>query len=300
MERTQVVNKIFVGMQWSMVAGLIALLGGACDDKKGREQAQPAQPAQTAQTPRAEVGQVTDDPMRFRGKRVQLNGEIARVYGPRAFALEGEGVWWDDEILVVTRVPVTIGGSTLTEDDEVRVAGTVKTLTVAEVERDLGWDLEEELEVKFRDKPVLVADTIRVSDAEVTWSEKEHPQSMMVGLMRLWTASDPSQLAGQTLTVSNVPVRRETGKAMWIGYNDLAQVLVVPNDAATLEQIEEGERVTISGTVEKMPPVDQARRLWNLPQELQAQLGKELVYINATRVEEAAPGKMTMNFHRKW
>lgn len=227
---------------------------------------------------------------------MRLGGEIDKIHSPRAFELEGEGAWWDQQILVVTRTSITIGGQMLVEDDEVMVAGTVRMLTMAEVERELGWDLDPQIEVEFRDLPVLVADTVIVSDAQATSSEKEHPQGTMVGLMRLWTAPDLSQLAGQAIIAGDIPMHSKIGKAMWIGYNDLGQVLVVPNDAATVEMIDDGERVTIRGTVEKMPPADQARRLWNLPQELEAQLATVPVYINAKRVEQAALGKMTMNF----
>ena len=274
-------NKVIVGMKWPLALGLIALLGGACNEKK-REQAQPAE------LPKPSVAQVTDEPMRFLGKRVMIRGEVGKVYNPRAFELEGEGIWWDDTMLVLTRAPISIGGEMLAEDDEVTVSGVVNKLTVVDVERDIGWDLQQELEVKFRDKPVLVADTISVSDAQATWSEKQYPQGTMMGLMRLWTAPDPSQLAGQALTVNNVPVRSETGKALRIGYNDLAHVLVVPTDATALDRIEAGQRVTFSGTVEKMPPADQARKQWSLPADVQAQLAREPVYINATRIEPAA------------
>jgi hypothetical protein len=281
MKRIHVMNKLIEGMRWSLAAVLIASLGGACTEKK-REQAQPAE------LPKADVQQVTEDPMRFIGKRVRLSGEVGKVYNPRAFELKGEGIWWDDTMLVLTRGPISISGEMLAEDDEVTVAGVVNKLTVVELERDIGWDLQEELEVRLRDKPVLVADTISVSDAEATWSEKQYPQGTMRGLMRLWTAADPSQLAGQTLTVNDVPVRNETGKAMWVGYNDLAHVLVVPDDAMALDQIEPGQRITFSGTVEKMPPADQVRSLWNLPQDMQTQLTREPVYIKAARVEPRA------------
>jgi hypothetical protein len=280
------------GMQWTVAALLIAVLGSACD----RDDETMA--AQTQLAPTATVAQVDQDPMRFHGKRVRLGGEIDKVYSPRAFELEGEGVWWDDQILVVARSPVTLGGRILTEDDEVMVSGTVKKLTVAEVERELGWDLDPQIEVEFRDLPVLVADTVTMSDAQAAWSEKEHPQGTMVGLMRLWTAPDLSQLAGQSIIASDVAVRSKIGKAMWIGYNELGRILVVPNDASSLEAIEDGERVAITGSVEKMPPADVASKMWNLPREMEAQIAAMPVYINATRLEKAGLAKMTMNFRR--
>lgn len=289
MERTQRMNEVFVGMKWSFAALLIATLGSACEDRSKREQQQ----QQPAAVPKTEVGTVTEEPLRFLGKRVVLSGDVSKVYGPRAFELQGEGIWWDDTLLVLTRVPISISGETLHEDDEVTVAGVINRLAVADVERDIGWDLDQAIEVKFRDKPVLVADTISISDATATWSEKEYPQGTITGLMRLWTTPDPTMLAGQPLHVRDVPVRSKTGKTMWVGFNDLAQILVAPSDAAVLDRLDRGDWVALGGTVEKTPPAAQARTQWNLPAHMQAELARVPVYINATSVEKVAapPGQ---------
>jgi hypothetical protein len=271
----------------------VLIAAAAC----GREETldQPQAPAELPPGATATVEQVDEDPMRFYGKRVTLGGEVEKIYGARAFELQGENIWWDEQILVVTRSPVAIGKQMLTSDEDVLVSGTIRKLTVAEVERELGWDLEPEIEVEFAEKPVLVADSIRVYDAQAMWSEKEHPDGAIVGLMRLWTAPDLVQLAGQTITVHDVPVRSKTGKAMWIGYNHMSQILVVPNSPTALEDIDEGERVTLSGTLEKMPNAELAREMWNLPKAMDAQIAQEPLYINATRMQEATKAEMSMN-----
>lgn len=272
---------------------VVQIAAGACGRDEARDQ--PQAPAEPPPGATVTVEQVDEDPMRFYGKRVTLSGEVEKIYGARAFELEGESIWWDEQLLVVTRSPIAIGKQMLTSDEDVLVSGTVRKLTVAEIERELGWDLESEIEVEFAEKPVLVADSIRVYDAQAMWSEKDHPEGAILGLMRLWTAPDLAQLAGQTITIHDVPVRSKAGKAMWIGYNHMSQILVVPNSAAALEDIAEGERVTLSGTLEKMPGAELARQMWNLPQSLDAQIAREPIYINATRVQEATRAEMTMN-----
>lgn len=272
---------------------VVLITAGACGRDEVHEQPQP--PAELAPGATATVEQVDEDPMRFYGKRVTLSGEVEKIYGARAFELQGENIWWDEQLLVVSRSPIAIGKQMLTSDEDVMVSGTVKKMTVAEVERELGWDLEPEIEVEFADKPVLVADSIRVYDAQAMWSEKDHPDGAIVGLMRLWTSPDLTQLAGQSITIHDVPVRSKTGKAMWIGYNHLSQILVIPNDATALEDIEEGERVTLSGTLEKMPAAELAREMWNLPKAMDAQIAQEPIYINATRMQEATQAEMSMN-----
>lgn len=271
---------------------VVLLAAGACGRGETPEQIQEAAlpPGATAT-----VEQVDEDPMRFYGKRVTISGEVEKIYGTRAFELQGESIWWDEQLLVVTRSPIAIGKQMLTSDEDVMVSGTVRKLTVAEVERELGWDLEPEIEVEFSEKPVLLAESIRVYDAQAMWSEKDHPDGAIVGLMRLWTAPDLAQLAGQSITVHDVPVRSKTAKAMWIGYNHMSQILVVPNEASALEDIEEGERVTLSGTLEKMPDPALAREMWNLPQKLEAQIAQDPLYINATRLQSATQAEMSMN-----
>lgn len=272
---------------------VVLLAAGGCGHEVTPEQAQEAAlpPGATAT-----VEQVDEDPMRFYGKRVTISGEVEKIYGTRAFELQGESIWWDEQLLVVTRSPIAIGKQMLTSDEDIMVSGTVRKLTVAEVERELGWDLEPEIEVEFAEKPVLLAESIRVYDAQAMWSEKEHPDGAIVGLMRLWTAPDLVQLAGQSITIHDVPVRSKTGKAMWIGYNHMSQILVVPNEAGALEEIEEGERVTLTGTLEKMPDAALAREMWNLPQKLEAQVAQDPLYINATHMQSATQAEMSMNF----
>jgi hypothetical protein len=48
------------------------------------------------------------------------------------------------------------------DDAKVRVTGTVRRFVVADIERDYGFDLTSEIETEFRDKPVLVANSVQV------------------------------------------------------------------------------------------------------------------------------------------
>ena len=45
--------------------------------------------------------------------------------------------------------------------NKVRVTGTVRRVAVAEIEREVGWDLEPKIEAEFKDvKAVLVASSV--------------------------------------------------------------------------------------------------------------------------------------------
>jgi hypothetical protein len=40
------------------------------------------------------------------------------------------------------------------------VTGTVRRMTIIELEREVGWDLDPKLEAEFQDKPFLIARSV--------------------------------------------------------------------------------------------------------------------------------------------
>lgn len=232
------------------------------------------------------VEQVEEEPFRFYGQEVTLYGEVDEVHSERAFELKGMDVWWDDKILVLTRSPVVMGVETLTDDAEVLVTGTVRRMVAAEVERELGWDLEQEIEAEFVDQPVLIASSVRLYHEQARWTEQEYPQGTIVGLMSVFRASDPGQYVGQRIVISNAPVRSKTDQVLWIGYSDRNQILVAPAQAGALADLHEGEYVRITGILERMPSATEAQQMWNLPQAMQAQIAGEPIFIRAEQLEE--------------
>lgn len=95
------------------------------------------------------AGQVVENPGAYIGKTVRVSGEVERAAGERSFVLDS-GVA-SGGLLVLGAPPPQESG------DEVVVTGTVRTLVIAEVERELGWDLDPEIEMEFESKPVLIA-----------------------------------------------------------------------------------------------------------------------------------------------
>lgn len=98
---------------------------------------------------------------------VTVTSEVEYAYGPRAFRLDDEAVLRggiDNDLLVLIRDPngVAINDTWLT--DRATVTGTVRNFVVGEIERDYGLDLQPEIESEFRNKSVLIADTVRHID----------------------------------------------------------------------------------------------------------------------------------------
>jgi uncharacterized protein YdeI (BOF family) len=100
------------------------------------------------------ISKINKNPSAWKNKRVTLQGEVEKIYPSGAFVLNGDGMF-NDEILVVTqKAPAQ---TTAKEGDQVKITGQVRTLSVVEVERDYGFDLDPEVKIEFEGrKPVVV------------------------------------------------------------------------------------------------------------------------------------------------
>jgi hypothetical protein len=107
------------------------------------------------------------------GKPIRLGGEVDGVLGPNQFELEGDGVLFAEEVLVISRTPIRFGTMALTDDDEVIVEGTVQKLVVADVERDFELDFTPEIETEHGDRPIIVASSIRRIGTAGEWREDQ-------------------------------------------------------------------------------------------------------------------------------
>lgn len=109
------------------------------------------------------IEEVRDWPNAYYGKVITAVGEVEEKYASGAFRLDGQGTWWNDDILVVVPREQALA---LEHGTEVRITGEVMRLTVTEVEREYDLDLETELETEFRDKPILMARNIAIVEPD--------------------------------------------------------------------------------------------------------------------------------------
>jgi hypothetical protein len=116
------------------------------------------------------VADIVAAPDEYFGRTVTVTADVEEVFGPMAFALDEDAPFTggiDNDLLVLSRQ----AGDLEAIDDQwlnnkVRVTGTVGRMTVTEVERELGWDLDPELEIELeRAGAVLIASSVnRVDD----------------------------------------------------------------------------------------------------------------------------------------
>ena len=118
--------------------------------------------------PGVRLDQITEDPTAFYGRAVTVAGEVDAVLSERAFSIEDDDILFDDDIVVITSRPLpAIGGrwrdGALLEDDIVLVSGTVRPYNLAEIERELGVDLDDDTFAYWTGNSAIVASSVIVT-----------------------------------------------------------------------------------------------------------------------------------------
>ena len=242
------------------------MLGTALAVPLGCNERREATPTPAVTNPQVTTDKIKEEPYRFAGETVHVAGEIDEVYGPRAFELEGTAWAFNDNIVVLTRSPVALGGLAPMDGDEVMVVGKVRQFVAADVERDLGWDLTPDLEAQLERKPVIVAESIRKVGELAAWSaapqQAARPATAVVTIV---TSVDPATLIGQRVDLGRERVWAVGGKGLWVGPGPMSRIFVAPSDAPS--GLQAGDVVQVTGTVQKVPA--DAAKAWDLPQQME-------------------------------
>lgn len=270
---------------------LAASATGACTNERERvAERAPVQQAERAPTPAPSttVDTVKEHPQWYFDKHVRVTGEVDEIYSDRAFRLEGTGWAFNDDITVLMKKPMdAASGGALKQDDELIVDGTVRRFVVADVERDLGWDLSPEIEIKLKERPVLVANTVRKVGPPQQAEEKTEktaaaePEGEVDTVTEIVAVNDPKRLTGKEVDLGRETVQAVAGKGFWVGPTATAKVFVLP--AMMPKDVAVGDAVTVSGTMREIPA--NALESWDLPKDMADDLGK-VVYIDAVTVRE--------------
>ena len=100
------------------------------------------------------VEDVLEEPTRYVGQVITVEGEVASIHDPHWFTIDAPGAL-QDEMLVYSPDPYEA-----VENADVAVTGEVQTLVVSRFERDWDLDLDPELEVEYADQPIVVAEAV--------------------------------------------------------------------------------------------------------------------------------------------
>ncbi len=238
--------------------------------RRGRLSAEQRQSTATAvdadfRGTRVSLGDLDDDPAKYIGQRVSVDGEVDNVYGPRLFTID-DPRWGDlgGEMLVLLPTPLA---ALVKEDDRVTVSGTMRRFVMAEIEREWGWlGLDDDLETEVTAKPVLVAERLVGGDNDValviepaagaptavgtagtTGTTPTAASLLQAGAI----ATAGADAVGQRVQLQAARVADTRGTdGFFIDAAGNRFVLVVP---AQPTAVVSGDSVTIEGTILRMP-----------------------------------------------
>ncbi|MDP8949153.1 MAG: hypothetical protein M3N00_02765 [Actinomycetota bacterium] len=121
------------------------------------------------------LDEITEDPSRFFGETVTVEGGVAEVLGPRSFLISERLSAGD--LLVVSPVPLSeVGGQRggdplsddeMSEDELVQVTGEVVRFDIAGAEQRIGEDLDGEALDAYVGTPAIIADSISLRPPDV-------------------------------------------------------------------------------------------------------------------------------------
>lgn len=111
------------------------------------------------------VADLVAEPEKYFGKTVTVVADVEEVLGPRVFALDEDSplsAGLDNDLLVFNRKSANLAEiDDRWLNNEVRVTGVVGRISVVDVEREIGWDIDRQVEVQLeRAGAVLIANSV--------------------------------------------------------------------------------------------------------------------------------------------
>lgn len=112
------------------------------------------------------------------------------------------------------------------------------------------------------------------------------PPGPITDLRRIFEEPVPDSLVGRRIELAESGIVHEvlSEEAIWVGDDD-ARVLVVLDDAADVDDLDDGQRVLLTGHVERMPSPEDARTRWGFPEQTLDELSRADVYVVAESIE---------------
>lgn len=110
------------------------------------------------------VADITQAPKSFLGKSVTLVADIDEVFSPRAFSLKGTDQNSTSLLTLLPKVGQFPSVDDLWKGGKARVTGIVEPMVITDVEREIGWELPENLKSRFRSGIVLIVRSVERPD----------------------------------------------------------------------------------------------------------------------------------------
>ena len=138
----------------AIALAFLAMLLPACSTNTAEQVGGP-----TAKT-NVTTEEVADKTNALIGKTVTVRSEVEKKVGANSFTIGDDKLFGSEKILVIN----ASGAPTVLPDDiKLQVTGKVQKFVVADVEREFNLNLEPEVEVEYKDKPVIIAQSIALA-----------------------------------------------------------------------------------------------------------------------------------------
>jgi hypothetical protein len=112
------------------------------------------------------IDDILDQPAALYGRWVTVRGPVSEVVGPHALTLSDDDVLFSEELLVVSATRIaevpSLGSNAPLDERWAQATGTVRRFALADVERELGVDLNDARFVGWEGKPVVVANGLQM------------------------------------------------------------------------------------------------------------------------------------------
>jgi hypothetical protein len=108
-----------------------------------------------------EPNQIAENPKRYYGQTVAVTGKVGDITSPILMTLHQQRVFRDRDLPVLLTSELK---TPINQGQKVAVVGEVRPFIVSEIEQqyNLNWDsdVKREMEAKYRNQPILVAETV--------------------------------------------------------------------------------------------------------------------------------------------
>jgi hypothetical protein len=242
------------------------------------------------------VEDIKENPAAFVGKTVVVSGEVEQVYGPRAFQLGGTD-FFDSEIRVLTAQPLKESvrrraDQPFIKDDIALVTGTVRNVVVADVERELSFDLDPTYEVEFENRPAIIASSVLISPRGQEASSATVSTTQQTDLQAILRSPNQATLAGSPVSLQRAQVESVIGdQSFWIGsasgriFVTFAEIPTPGKPKEGQVAIRAGQTVNLSGVIRSMPTLsDEWLKQNQVDSKTAESLKQQAIYIHASEV----------------
>ena len=288
---------------------LMAAPPGLAQQQSKEQQQTPKQQSGTAGDPqqtqtrtttaeRVDLDAIEENPKRYFGRTVTVQGEVDAVLGPRVFKID-ERNWadLDGEILVVMTAPLA---AFIDDDEPVIGTGTLRPFVRTELEREWGFlGLDPQIEIEFKGRPVLVASSLVSADGNMVLGiapvstgtpqatgttgrlagKSRSDMGAAVTDVKVLAEAQDATMIGRRAMLSSIKVQRvDDDGGFWVAGPSDERLYILPVDKGKVG-VKAGQTVSIDGYVLRLPQ-QLEQRLENDPK-----VKNEEIYVYAVTVK---------------